>query len=96
MTQHGVPARIIPPGRILARELGARGWTQEDLSTIMGRFAQTINEIVKGKKRITPETALSLAEAFGTTAEFWLNLETNYQLNLARREQRAAEEGGNS
>jgi len=91
MIEHRVPARIIPPGRILARELDARGWTQKDLAAIMGRPIQAINEIIKSTKQITPETALAMADAFGTTAEFWLNLEANYRLNLARREQSATE-----
>ncbi|MBI1920953.1 MAG: HigA family addiction module antidote protein [Geobacter sp.] len=79
------PARAIAPGRILTRELEARGWTQKDLARIMGRPAQAINEIVKGIKQITPETALELAEAFGTSAEFWTNLEAQYRLALARK-----------
>ena len=82
-----VPARLTLPGRILSRELDARGWTQKDLATIMGRPVQAINEIIKGTKQITPETALALADAFGTSAEFWLNLESNYRLNLARQVQ---------
>jgi addiction module HigA family antidote len=74
------PARAIAPGRILTRELEARGWTQKDLAGIMGRPTQTINEIVKGTKQITPETVLELAEAFGTSAELWTNLEAQYRL----------------
>lgn len=84
---HRVPARLTLPGRILSREMDARGWTQKDLATIMGRPVQAINEIIKGTKQITPETALALADAFGTSAEFWLNLESNYRLNLARQAQ---------
>lgn len=56
-------------------ELKARCWTQKDLDQIMGQPPRTINEIVKGTKQITPETALELAETFGTSAEFWTNLE---------------------
>lgn len=41
---------------------------------------QRINEIVRGKRGITPETAWLFAEAFGTTPEFWLNLQTHYDL----------------
>lgn len=91
MTQHRIPARLTLPGRILAREIEARGWTQKDMATIMGRPVQAINEIIKGIKQITPETALALADALGTSAEFWINLEANYRLNLARREQSASE-----
>ncbi len=84
---HNVPARLTTPGRILARELDARGWTQKELATIMGRPVQVVNEIINGTKQITPETAIAFADAFGASAEFWLNLESNYRLNLARREQ---------
>lgn len=66
-----------PPGRIIKRELEARGWTQKDLAHIMDRPEQTISQIVNAKKRITPETALQLAAAFGTSAEFWLRLEAS-------------------
>jgi HTH-type transcriptional regulator/antitoxin HigA len=78
-------ARAVAPGRILMRELEARGWAQKDLARIMERPPQAINEIVKGTKQITPETALELAEAFGASAEFWTNLEANYRLALARK-----------
>jgi HTH-type transcriptional regulator/antitoxin HigA len=79
------PARVSPPGRILNRELEARGWTQKDLAEITGRPHQTINGIIKGHKQITPETAIELAEALGTSAEFWTNLEMKYQLHLAQQ-----------
>jgi len=82
-----VPARVPAPGRIIRRELEARGWTQKDLAHIMGRPEQTISQIVRGRKRVTPETALELASAFGTSADLWLNLEANYQLHRARQEQ---------
>ncbi len=85
------PARAISPGRILLRELDARGWTQKDLAKITKRPTQTINEIVKGTKQITPETARELSAALGTTAEFWTNLETNYRLNLAKKKQKESE-----
>jgi HTH-type transcriptional regulator/antitoxin HigA len=52
----------------------------------MGRPAQAINEIVKGTKQITPETAIELSAAFGTSAQFWTNLEANYRLHLAQKE----------
>jgi HTH-type transcriptional regulator/antitoxin HigA len=79
------PARAISPGRILQRELDARGWTQKDLAKITNRPPQAINEIIKGTKQITPETARELSAALGTTAEFWTNLEANYRLNLAKK-----------
>lgn len=80
------PARLVPPGRILERELEARGWTQRDLATVMGRPPQAINEIIRGTKQITPETAIELGNALGTSAEFWTELEAKYRLELARRQ----------
>jgi HTH-type transcriptional regulator/antitoxin HigA len=84
------PARVVPPGRIIERELDARGWTQKDLAEIMGRPPQAINEIVRARKRITPETAYQLAEAFGTSPELWINLEAKYRLHLAGEEREDA------
>ena len=86
MSQSLRAARVVSPGRILSRELEARGWTQKDLAEIMGRPIQTINEIIRGTKQVTPETALELADAFNTSPEFWMNLEANYRLHLARKE----------
>jgi HTH-type transcriptional regulator / antitoxin HigA len=96
MNQRLAPARVPTPGRILMRELEARGWTQKDLAEITGRPVQTINEIVQAKKQITPETALEFAEAFGTSAEFWTNLEIGYRLHLARKEKQEHEIGRKS
>lgn len=80
------PARAVPPGQIIQRELDARGWTQKDLAEIMGRPPQAINEIVRTRKRITPETAHQLAEALGTSPELWINLESRYRLYIAGEE----------
>ena len=77
------PARATPPGRIIRRELEARGWTQKDLAEITGRPEQVISQIIQGRKQVTPETALQLAAAFGTSADLWLNLEANYQIHQA-------------
>jgi HTH-type transcriptional regulator / antitoxin HigA len=85
MSKNLIPAKIVAPGRILQRELEARDWTQQDLAKITNRPPQTINEIIRGTKQITPETALELAAALGTSDEFWTNLETNYRLHLAKK-----------
>jgi HTH-type transcriptional regulator/antitoxin HigA len=85
MDEKLLPARAVPPGRILRRELEARGWTQKDLAEILGRPAQAITEIVRGAKQITPETAVALGATFGTSPEFWSNLEANYRLALAQQ-----------
>jgi HTH-type transcriptional regulator/antitoxin HigA len=86
MNNKRMPARVVAPGQIISKELEARGWTQRDLAAIMGRPYQAINEIIKGSKQITPDTARELAVAFGTSIEFWINLEANYRLFLAAQE----------
>lgn len=79
------PAEVFPPGEFIRDELDARGWTQGDLAQIMGRPVQAINELISGKKQITPETALGLARAFGDDdALYWLNLENVYRLSRAK------------
>lgn len=85
MTNQLVPAQVATPGDILSMELEARGWTQKDLAEIMGRPVQTISAIINAKKEITPETAIELSAALGTSAEVWTNLETNYRLHLAKK-----------
>lgn len=80
----GVPALRIIPGDILRQELDARGWSQRAFAEKIRRPEQLVSEIIRGKKRITAETALDFAEALGIGAEFWLNLEVNYELDQAR------------
>ena len=91
MAQTPMPAVVPAPGRIIERELNERGWAQKDLAAIMKRPPQAVNEIIRGAKQITPETALELAQAFGTSAELWMNLEANYRLHLAKQHQIDAE-----
>ena len=75
-----IPAEVFPPGEFLADELKERGWTQIEFSEIIRRPTKTVNEIIAGKKSITPETALELAAALSTSPQYWLNLESAYQL----------------
>ena len=75
-----IVAEAFHPGEFLLDELNERGWTQVEFAEIIGRPYQLVNEIIAGKKRITPETAKELGAALGTTAQFWMNLDTTYQL----------------
>lgn len=79
-----VVAEIFPPGEFLREELEARGWTQTELAEIIGRPVRLINEIIAGKKTITPETAIQLGDSLGTGPELWMNLESQYQLSKVR------------
>ncbi len=74
------PVRAVRPGDILRDELAARGWTQQELAEIMGRPLTAVNQIIVGKKQITPETASELGRALDTSPRFWLNLETAHRL----------------
>ena len=78
----------IPPGEVLAEEIEARGMTQRELAARLGRPAQVVNEIIRAKKAITPETAIELGNVLGTTARFWMNLESEYRMILARKRER--------
>jgi addiction module HigA family antidote len=58
--------------------------TQVALANHLNIPVQRINEIIRGKRGITPETAWLLSQAFNTTPQFWMNLQTNYDLALNR------------
>ena len=71
------------PGTILLKEyLEPMGLTQKALATYIGIPVQRINEIVRGKRSVSPEIAWSLSEAFSTSPEFWLNLQATHDLSL--------------
>jgi HTH-type transcriptional regulator/antitoxin HigA len=74
-------AEVFHPGEFIRDELEARGWSQLDLAEILGRDAILVNQIIKGKRSVTPETAKGLGDAFGMDAQYWLNLESAYQLH---------------
>ena len=76
-----VPAEVFPPGEFLREELEARSWTQQELADILDRPPRLISELIAGKRAITPETAKGLGEAFGTSPDYWMNLESQYQLS---------------
>jgi HTH-type transcriptional regulator / antitoxin HigA len=78
------PAEVFPPGEFIREELEARGWSQSDLAEILGRPPRLVSELIGGKRALTPETARGLAQAFGTSAELWLNLESSYQLSKVK------------
>ncbi len=76
-----VPAEVFPPGEFLADELAARGWSQTLFAEIIKRPQKLVNDIILGKRAITPETATDFAQALGTSAQFWMNLESAWQLS---------------
>jgi len=82
MTKHLAP---IHPGEILGEEfLKPFGVTQYRLAKDIHVPARRINKIVKGIRAITADTSLRLARFFGTSERFWLNLQTHYDLEVAK------------
>ena len=82
-----IPENRIPthPGVILSDQfLRPLGVSQVALAAHLGVPVQRINELVRGKRGVTPETAWLLAQAFGTTPEFWINLQTAHDLARSR------------
>lgn len=79
-----VPAEVFPPGELIRDEIEARGWTQAEFAEVLGRPGRLVSELIAGKRGITPETAKALGEAFGTGAQFWMNLEAAYQLSRVK------------
>jgi len=82
-----IAAEKFPPGEIIKEELEERGWTQVDLAEILGRPLTLVNEIMTGRRAISPETAKGLGDAFGVDPQFFLNLESAYQLWKVQRNQ---------
>jgi len=82
-----IPTHRIPthPGEILLEEfLSPSGITQVQLAAHIGVPVQRVNELVRGKRGVTPETAWLLGKAFGTSPEFWLNLQSACDLARTR------------
>jgi HTH-type transcriptional regulator/antitoxin HigA len=79
-----VPDYAVSPGETLLDTIEALGMSQAELAERTGRPKKTVNEIIKGKAPITPETALQLERVLGVPARFWNNLENNYRETVAR------------
>lgn len=82
-----LPKNRVPshPGEILLREfLEPAGITQVALASHVGISVQRVNEVVRGKRGITSETAWLFSGAFGTTPEFWINLQSQHDLARSR------------
>jgi len=75
----------IHPGKHLAEELRELGMSAAELARQLQVPTNRITAILNGRRAITGDTALRLAHFFGTTAEFWLNLQSLYEIRLAER-----------
>ena len=73
------------PGETLREELEARGMSAAALSQKLRVPPQRMQEIIRGQRAVSPETALRLGRYFGNEAEFWMNLQTQFELAELRR-----------
>lgn len=87
----GLPA--IHPGEHLAGELNELKMSAAALARDLDVPTNRITEVLNGKRAVTGDTALRLAHFFGTSAEFWLNLQKIYELALGRRQGREGHPG---
>jgi addiction module HigA family antidote len=79
----------IHPGQILLREFLEPGnLTQAELARALAIPLNRVNELVRGKRGVTPQTALLLAKYFKNSPEFWMNLQTTHDLTRVRNEMR--------
>ena len=76
----------VHPGEILAEEI-LKPWNMSvnQLAKALAVDTACLNEIVRGRRGVTADTALRLSRYLGTTAEFWLNLQLRYELDIARQ-----------
>ncbi len=87
LPQHRRPTH---PGEILLEEfLKPSGMTQAKLAEKMGVPVQRINTLINERRDMTPETAILLSRVFHTSPEFWMNLQTAYDLYVAQQEMTA-------
>ena len=85
------PKNPFHPGEILLEEfLVPAGITQSAFAEKVGWTRARLNELIKGKRGISAEAALDLADALGTSAKLWMNLQATYDLDKASRKRRVA------
>lgn len=77
---------VFHPSVVLAQQLEATGISPTELARQLDVPANRFTQIIKGKRRVTGDSALRLAHWFGTKPEFWLNLQVKYDLELAEME----------
>ena len=90
MTTKPMADTAFHPGEYIQEEIDERGMSQRELARQLGRPYQSVNQVLKGKKAVTADTAIDLERVFGGNAETWLNLQLAYDLTLARQRRAAS------
>jgi addiction module HigA family antidote len=79
-------APVVHPGRLLKRELDARTLSANRLALDLGVPSGRITDILNGRRAISADTAVRLGRYFGNRAQFWLDLQSQYEIGLVERE----------
>ncbi len=82
-------APVVHPGRLLKRELTARRLSANRLSLDIGVPSGRVTDILNGRRSITADTAVRLGRYFGNGAQFWLDLQSQYDIGVVEREKGA-------
>jgi addiction module HigA family antidote len=78
------PGKASHPGEVIREEIKARGIQQQELAKQMGIAKTVISEIINGKRNLTPTLSLNLERVLGINAEFWMNFQMQYEIDLIR------------
>jgi addiction module HigA family antidote len=82
-------APVVHPGRLLKRELTSRELSANRLALDLGVPSGRITDILNGRRGITADTAVRLGRYFGNSAQFWLDLQSQYDIGVVQREKGA-------
>ena len=93
MTEQITPYKPTHPGEVLLDELNARGIRHKDFAAGVGMQPTMLNEVVKGKRSITADIALLLEKALDIPADFWLQLQRQYERDATRQGARNVADG---
>jgi addiction module HigA family antidote len=85
-TKGEVAIPAVHPGRLLRRELQARGLSANRVALDLGVPSGRITDILNGRRAITADTAVRLARYFGNSAQFWLDLQSQYEIAVVEKE----------
>ena len=80
------PSTPIHPGEILKDELEARGLSQRKFASVIGVSYSVLNEVINGKRSVTTEYALKIEAATGIPAYIWVNMQSAYNMQTARKD----------
>lgn len=80
------PDWVLPPGETILEIAEERGWTEVELGRRLGYSETHVSQLVNGEVPVTKDVAQRLEQVLGSSLDFWLSLETNFQTHLARLE----------